>query len=350
MPTFTFATLSLMTMTLFQGSQAMSISPPSELLNPALWNAAPIIEWDKFYAQNPESERSFVYDPPQRYGRGSRRVSLPLIGKRAQTLMEYYFVKETLTPEEIAACAKPNAAKVSEDLIEKMLSPNPDSSKVAKPFRNHLFWMEDNHTAEELVTFNRWAWRSQTEGDGRVIALGNMGYGWTNDASKMGAGLSSMGSLNISIKESPCKKFYMLAASMPRGLGLSWMTMYVIQEGDVLVDRDGTPVPNVSPGDLLRRSYGDATDPYNCSTDDCVFEYIVRRVATFNEETGKVERNASQYESIMAKVNAPLPEGLENVAHLTLPERFDLSRKTVCDLQIYKTAPVPPTGAEIEDL
>jgi len=288
-----------------------------------------------------------VYDPPQRYGKGTQMVSLPLIGEKYETNMDYYFVKETLTSEEIAACGKPNAAKISEDLIEKMLRPNPDSSKVAKPFRNHLFWMEDNHMAEELTSFNGWAWRSQTEGNGRVIALGGLKNEWTNDASKLGAGYSIL-SPTISIQESPCKKFYKLAALM--GNTCNWMTMYIIQEGDVLVDRDGNPVPDVSPGDIYRMSYGDGSDPYECSPDELVFTYLVHRIATYNEETGKVERNSSQYERIMAKVNAPLPEGLENVAHLSLPERFDLSRKTVCDLQIYNTAPVPPTGAEIEDL
>ena len=114
--------------------------------------------------------------------------------------------------------------------------------------------------------------------------------------------------------------------------------------------RRENPMPDVSPGDMLRTTYGDGSDTYECSTDELVFSYLVRRIATYNEETGKVERNSSQYERIMAKVNAPLPEGLENVAHLTLPERFDLYRKTVCDLQIYKPAPAPPTGAEIEDL
>jgi hypothetical protein len=29
----------------------MSISPPSALLNPELWNAAPVLDWDKFYGK-----------------------------------------------------------------------------------------------------------------------------------------------------------------------------------------------------------------------------------------------------------------------------------------------------------
>jgi len=325
----------------------MSISPPSALLNPELWNAAPVLDWDKFYAQNPDSKVPKVHDPPQRYGKGSRKVSMPLIGEGYETNMDYYFVEKTLTPEEIAKSAKPNAAKISEDLFDKVLRPNPDSSKVPKPFRNHLLWMEDNHMAEELCSFNNFAWRSQTEGNGRVIGLGNLMYDWTNDASKLGFAYSHF-DVNISVQESPCKKYLKLAASA--GNALNWMTMYVVQEGDVFVDRDGKPVPDVNPGDIYRMSYGDGSDPYECSPDEIVFTYFVRRVATYNEETGKVERNSSQYKCIMDKVNAPLPEGIENVAHLTLPERFDLSRKTICDLQLYKNAPVPPTGAEIEDL
>jgi len=321
------------------------------LLNPEWWKAAPIIDWDKFYGQNPDSKVPMVYDPPQRYGKGSQGVSMPLVGEQYETIMEYYFVDEarTLKPEEIAASGKPNAAKISEDLIDKVLGPSPDSSKVAKPFRNNLFWMEDNHAAEELVSFNRWAWRSQTEGNGRVIALGDMGYDWTNDASKLGAILSNTGKFNIAIQESPCKKYYKLALLLGNDRFL-WMTMYVIQEGDILVDRDGTPVPGVNPGDMIRFSYGDGLDPYECSAEKIVLAYLVRRVATYNEETGKVERNSSQYDRLMARVNAPLPEGVENVSHLTLPERFDLSRATACDLQLYKPAPTPPSGAEIETL
>ena len=279
-------------------------------------------------------------------------VSMPLIGERYEKIMDYYFVDEarTLKPEEISKCGKPNAARISEDLFDKLLTPSPDSSKVAKPFRNNLLWLEDNHMAEELVSFNRWAWRGQTKGNGRAIALGTLANEWTNDASKLGAAYSFLTTGYISIQESPCKKYYKLAGLTPDNTCSSWMTMYVIQEGDVLVDRGGNPVPDVSPGDILRMSFEDNTDPYECSTDKIVFTYLVRRVATYNEVTGKVERSSSQYERIMAKVNAPLPKGIENVSHLTHPERYDLSRKTVCDLQIYNTAPVPPTGAEIEDL
>ena len=116
---------------------------------------------------------------------------MSFIGEQYDTYLNYYFVDEekTLKPEDIAACGKPNTAKVSEDLFEKILRPNPDSSKIAEPFRNNLFWMEDNHMAEELISFNSWAWRSQSseEGHGRVIALGCAGYEYTNDASKKGA-------------------------------------------------------------------------------------------------------------------------------------------------------------------
>ena len=95
-----------------------------------------------------------VYDPPQRYGKGDIGVSMPLIGDQYDTDLDYYFVDEarTLTPEEIAACDKPDAAKASEDLFEKLLRPHPDSSKIAEPFRDGLFWMEDNHMTEELVS------------------------------------------------------------------------------------------------------------------------------------------------------------------------------------------------------
>ena len=57
----------------------------------------------------------------------------------------------------------------------------------------------------------------------------------------------------ISIQESPCKKWCKLIDVNLHGTaGTRWMTMYIIQEGDALADRDGNPVPNVSPGDIMR--------------------------------------------------------------------------------------------------
>ena len=50
MPPFTFVSLSLLTL-FFQEGQANSITPSEiqkTLLNPKLWNAAPIVDWDKF--------------------------------------------------------------------------------------------------------------------------------------------------------------------------------------------------------------------------------------------------------------------------------------------------------------
>ena len=47
----------------------------------------------------------------------------------------------------------------------------------------------------------------------------------------------------------------------------SWLTIYIIQERDILVDRDGNAVPDVSPGDMMRITYGDGSDPYECSAE-----------------------------------------------------------------------------------
>ena len=54
-----------------------------------------------------------VYDPPQRYGKGTIGASMPLIGGQYDTDLNYYFVDEerSLKPEAIAACGKPNTAK-----------------------------------------------------------------------------------------------------------------------------------------------------------------------------------------------------------------------------------------------
>jgi hypothetical protein len=322
-------------------------------LNPALWNAAPVIDWDKFYAADPDSKVPKEYDPPQRYGVGPLMVSMPLQSPRYDPL-DYYFVADDskLTPEEVASAGKPNSAKISEDLLPQLLGPSPDSSAIPEPFRNALFWLEDNHFAEEFVSFNKWAWRPASENNDRAVALGSMKYDWTNDASKLGLGYANFQKTYLTMQESPCKKYYKLT-DVKSVLGKSkhgkWLTFYVIQEGDDIRDRNGALL-DVNPGDLMRLTYGEGDDPYDCAPANIVFSYLARKIAVLDEETGEVTPVSPCYEQCMTKVKTPMPKGLENTALLSMKERFDMSRATVCDSQLYFPSPDPPTGDAIEKL
>ena len=63
-------------------------------------------------------------------------------------------------------------------LLKGLLGPRPESSVIPEPFRNKLLWMQDNWVPELLVSFNRAAWRTNTE-EGRVIGLTQISQDWT---------------------------------------------------------------------------------------------------------------------------------------------------------------------------
>ena len=52
----------------------------------------------------------------------------------------------------------------------------------------------------------------------------------------------------------------------------------------------------------------------------------------------------------MPKVNAKLPLDMVDAKDLSLEENFDLGRDNFCDLQLYRSAPTPPSGDDIENL
>lgn len=53
---------------------------------------------------------------------------------------------------------------------------------------------------------------------------------------------------------------------------------------------------------------------------------------------------------MMPKVNAKLPPDMVDAKDLSVEEKFDLGRESVCDLQLYQSAPTPPSGDDIENL
>lgn len=331
------------------------------LANPGVWNATEIYDWDKFYAQNPDKKIPKVYDPPSRYGLDisvfTGKPGSDLSSPRFDEGDSAYFLSPQLTDEEIAGMTYKNkSAEMTGDLFEKLLGPAPDSSKVPEPFRNALFWMDGNHFAEELVSFNRWAWRSQSTEDnknGRVVALGCMATDWTNDPTKYGAVGAQVPSF-ATLQQSPCKKYYQFGLVMVdnemkvKFAKLTAMKIYIVQEGDKFVDRFGQPVSYITPGSLLRLNWG--TDPYDCSPANLTLMYSPRKVAEYNEESGKIEKYSPNYEALMVKVATNPPEGLTSFEYMTKQERYDLVTSIVSDKQIYRSASTPPTGDVIENL
>ena len=296
-----------------------------------------------------------MYDPPQRNGAGANDNGLVFnfSSPKFDGIDKYFVTDETAQPlEEIQKCGKPFAAKISEDLFEKILGASPDSSKVPEPFRNKLFWMQDNPGPEELCSFNRWAWRSDVEG-GRTIAIGTVKFDWTNDVSKFGLSMAPDGiRLYVFLQMSPCGKYIKLKFGhpyAPEGLWGSTMTIYVIQEDDVMVDHLGNKI-DTKGGDMLRITYMAGKDPYDCSPANMKFMYRVRTVAELDEESGEIKTDFPAYDELMEKVNASAPEGVTSVENLTVQERFALNTSSVYDTQAYFTSPAPPTGDEIENL
>ncbi len=76
-------------------------------------------------------------------------------------------------------------------LVTKLLGAHPNSEVVPEAFRNKLIWTKDNIAPETLISFNRWAWRSQSR-EGRVIGVGHLRDDWTNDASCLGLAFANL--------------------------------------------------------------------------------------------------------------------------------------------------------------
>ena len=100
----------------------------------------------------------------------------------------------------------------------------------------------------------------------------------------------------------------------------------------------------------MRLTYGTGADGYECDPDKLVMQYLVRRVAKLNEESGEVERLPYYHSALIPKINAKLPVDMVDAKHLSVEEKFDLTRESFCDLQLYNSLPTPPSGDDIENL
>lgn len=236
-----------------------------------------------------------------------------------------------------------------------MLGPNPDSSKVPEALRNSLFWTQHNNAPETLISFNRYAWRSQTE-EGRVIGVGYLGTDFTNDTTAFGAGFSFFGKGRFAnVQMSPDGKWILLNTfSDPRNTEeeCNNLLIYVVQEGDVFKHTTGDPIDYVKPGDIMRLTYNGSNvwDTSNLS-----YAYFPRRVAILNEGTGEVTVNSPHYDELIEKATNRPGECCETCCYTCTccksgEERWDFQVNHISDLQVYKRSSTPPSGETIERL
>ena len=260
-------------------------------------------------------------------------------------------------------CGRPksNTARISDEgghLVKQLLGANPNSSSIPLGLRNKLLWTENNIAPETLLSFNRWAWRSQSD-EGRVVAVGNLLYDWTNDPTCFGFGFScGLKGRFAAVQVSPDEKWFQLATfSDPTNMDkeVNYLYIYVVQEEDLFKTPDGNVLDHVKPGDLVRISWGDGSDPYNCDNDDLKYMYFPRAVATFDESKGVAVTNDEHYGDLLARATNESDMCCETCCYTctccwSAEDRFDFQVNNISDLQTFASAPVPPTLDAIDRL
>lgn len=337
---------------------ASSKPHPKEYLDPLYWNPQcpnfEIIDWEKWEAQNPRASIPEIFDPPQRFMYSGWKFVPLWWWSRSCYLQPLVYIISCCSPkgekEKISGGSEGTPL-----LLQKMLGPNADSDKVPESFRNKLLWTENNIAAETLISFNRWAWRSQTE-EGRVIGLGNLRYDWTGDPNAYGVGLSFfLPKRFTTIQQSPDGKWIILGTfSDPSTAGeVSYIHMYVVQKGDTFKDWKGNTMDHVKPGDIIRLTW-DTSNPYECRPETLKYMYFPRTVATINDE-GLVVKHNENYEELLKRATNSPGACCETCCYscagsMSTEARFDFQTSNLSDSQIFETSPAPPASQMVERL
>jgi hypothetical protein len=249
-------------------------------------------------------------------------------------------------------------ARISDDrdiLIQNMLGPNPSSENIPESLRNKLLWTENNIAPETLVSFNRWAWRSQTE-SGRVIGLGTLWYDWSVNPTLFGCVIAGVLSKKYgAVQVSPDGKWINIATfSDPSEKGtVNYIYMYVVQEGDVFTTPDGQVIEHVKPGDLVRLTWN-LEDPYECDNSKLIYMYFPRVVATCNEK-GTVVKEEDNYADLLTNATNDPDQCMSTCCYTctcgwSAERRYDFQVSTLSDWQRYAVAAPPPDADVIERL
>jgi len=329
-----------------------------EFLDPDYWHPKnknfEIIDWEKWKACNPFVP--FQYDNPLReaYDMGEIFDASPIVQWGRQ---------DQFSDEIIATGAKPMVGTVTDPemgLFKGLLGPHPDSSVIPEPFRNKLIWMADLFANEYLASFNRGAWRTNTP-EGRAIGVMPIGQDWTFSTTQLAFNQAvAQKDRFMNFQMSPDGKWIKFFSSGhpndPEAEG-TWGNFYIVQEGDVFTDRDGTVLEWVKPGDTYRISTLNQKDPYFCKEEDIRMTYFPRVVATLDEETGDITTVPRNYDDLFTAVTVEVPAELEvktngftTSENLSVVEKHDFIEMYEPDRQMYLSAPEPPYGDVIENI
>jgi len=321
-----------------------------KFLDPRYWKPKNIVmvDWKKWESLKPSVPK--VYDPPQRQTSFNSCTSIPLWWWNRS-----WFCQPL--PYLLCCGPKPERERISDDsgvLIQKLLGPNPDSEHVPEVFRNKLFWTEGNIAPETLISFNRWAWRSQKE-ESRVVGLGAITHDWTNDSSCFGSvfSLLQIGRFS-SVQVSPDGKWLLLSNFSDPDGSLTYLWIYVVQEGDVFTTPDGKIIDNLKPGDPIRISWN-KYDPYECNNDNLSYMYLPRVVATFDEKKGGVVRNDEHYGRLLQRATNDPDKCCSTCCYtcslgMSAEDRFDFQVSNISDAQIFSSSPAVPRAETIDRL
>lgn len=331
---------------------------PKEYLDPIYWHPESegfvLFDWDKWLAKNPSVPK--VYGPPQRSSYFRTWSSIPLWWwNRSCYLQPLAFCCRPCSP-------KPEMERISDvksgALFTGLLGPNPNPENIPEPFRNKLLWTRENIAPETLISFNRWAWRSNTP-EGRVVGVGTLGIDWSNDASCFGLVFAYQQPKSFAnVQVSPDGKWILLNAfrDPKKGGKMNYLWMYVVQEGDVFTSTDGKVLDWVKPGDLLRVTWNQ-NDPYECNNELVNYMYFIRTVATLDEEKGTVTLEEENFSELFT--NATNDPGcgtcLATCCYtcsccMSGEDRFDFQVSNISDRQIFSPSATPPESNVVDRL
>jgi hypothetical protein len=329
-----------------------------EFVDPKFWNPKSpnfvIMDWDKWYAKNPTVPK--VYNPPQR-NQLKGILSVPI----------YWWARSWLG-QPLGFCYRPCSPKPEMErisdvesgaLVTKLLGAHPNSEVIPEAFRNKLLWTKDNNAPETLISFNRWAWRSQSR-EGRVVGLGHLRDDWTNDTSCFGLFFATgQNSKYATVQVSPDKKWILLNTfSNPddETKKCNCLYFYVVQEEDEFTTPDGKVIDYLKPGDLVRVTWN-RKDAYECDNELLSYMYYPRVVATLDEEKGTVDLDEENYADLLEKATNKPGCGMcvqtccfTCSCFMSPEERFDFNHTNLSDMQILNSGTTPPEGEAIERL
>jgi len=329
--------------------------PNPEYTDPRYWNPKcsnfVVMDWEKWERLNPSPPK--IFDPPQ--GKSYKGIKFSPLWWWNRSC---YFQLLACCLHSSPCSVKPEMERISGDvLVTKILGKHPDSENIPEALRNNLLWTENNIAPETLVSVNRFAWRSQSE-EGRIIGLGKLVYDWTNDASMFGFGTSCfMKTRYATVQTSPDGRWILfgtLSDPGPKGV-MNYIYFYVVQKGEQYHTTDGKLMEHVKPGDLVRVTWGDGSDPYACDNKDLKYFYFPRKVATLDEKTGVVHKNHEHYNDLLKHATNKPGKCVETCCYtcscfMSAEDRFHFQVSNISDRQVFAMSPEPPSSQVLERL